>query len=109
MTHMLSSLAGGKVVVALEVGYTLRYIIFLTFFTFKGGYNLDASANSAAAVTRVLLGEALPELPSMVASEEATETIWQVATQQSKYWKCMNPKAVEPREGLHILSLYGSL
>jgi hypothetical protein len=36
----------------------------------------------------------------MVASEEATETIWQVAMQQSKYWKCMHPKAVEPREGL---------
>lgn len=81
MAHMLCSLAGGKVAVALE-----------------GGYNLEASAKSALAVTRILLGDAPPELPPMVASEEATETIWQVATEQSKYWKCMNPKAVEPRE-----------
>jgi len=36
----------------------------------------------------------------MVASEEATETVWQVAIQQSKYWNCMKPKAVEPRHGM---------
>ncbi|KAF8485454.1 hypothetical protein JB92DRAFT_3091030 [Gautieria morchelliformis] len=97
MTHMLSCLAGGKLAVALE-----------------GGYNLDSTAMSALAVTRVLLGEAPPELPPMVASEEATETVWQVAMQQSKYWKCIHPKAVEPREELQaytssipeILKLY---
>jgi histone deacetylase 6 len=66
----------------------------------QGGYNLDSTASSALAVTRVLLGEAPPELPPMVASEEATETIWQVAMQQSKYWKSIHPKAVEPREGV---------
>jgi acetoin utilization deacetylase AcuC-like enzyme len=41
MTHLLASLAGGRVVVALE-----------------GGYNLHAVAASTAAVARVLLGEA---------------------------------------------------
>ncbi|KAJ3487452.1 hypothetical protein NLI96_g3543 [Meripilus lineatus] len=81
MTHMLSSLAGGRLVVALE-----------------GGYNLDAISASALAVAKVILGEIPPELPSMVASDIATETVWQVATEQSKYWKSINPKACEPIE-----------
>jgi histone deacetylase 6 len=51
------------------------------------------------AVTKVILGEAPPELPPMVAGETATETVWQVAMEQSKYWKNIDPKACEPREG----------
>jgi len=82
MTHMLSGLAGGKLVVALE-----------------GGYNLDSISNSALAVTRVLLGQAPDELPPMVASEEATEAVWLVAREHSKYWKTIDVKACEPREG----------
>lgn len=39
----------------------------------------------------------------MVASDIATETIYQVAVEQSKYWKCMDPKAVEPQEGTMVL------
>jgi histone deacetylase 6 len=35
----------------------------------------------------------------MVAGETATETVWQVAMEQSKYWKNIDPKACEPREG----------
>ncbi|KAG9316543.1 histone deacetylase clr3 [Chiua virens] len=81
MTHMLASLAGGKMVVALE-----------------GGYNLDSISNSALAVARTLLGDAPPELPPMMASEAGTETVWHVALEQSKYWKNINPKACEPRE-----------
>ncbi|KAN0091071.1 hypothetical protein V8E55_004637 [Tylopilus felleus] len=81
MTHMLASLAGGKLVVALE-----------------GGYNLDSISSSALAVARVLLGDAPPELPPMMASEAGTETVWQVALEQSKYWRSINPKACEPRE-----------
>lgn len=38
----------------------------------------------------------------MVASEIATETIWQVALEQSKYWKNINPKAADPLEGTWI-------
>ena len=45
----------------------------------------------------------------MVASEEATETVWQVAMQQSKYWKSIHPKAVEPREGLNLLHESGTI
>ncbi|KAA1470143.1 histone deacetylase complex protein [Dentipellis sp. KUC8613] len=79
MTHMLSGLAGGKLVVALE-----------------GGYSLDSISKSALEVGRTILGQSPPELPPLVASEIATETVWQVALEQSKYWKNIDPKACEP-------------
>ncbi|OJT11513.1 Histone deacetylase clr3 [Trametes pubescens] len=88
MTHMLSSLAGGKLVVALE-----------------GGYCLDAIAASALAVTRVVLGEMPPQLPPLTASEAATETIWQVSAEQSKYWKNLDPKVCEPMEELEQIAI----
>ncbi|TBU50538.1 histone deacetylase complex protein [Dichomitus squalens] len=88
MTHMLCSLAGGKVVVALE-----------------GGYCLDAIANSALAVTQVILGGMPPQLEPMIASEAATETIYQVAMEQSKYWKNLDPKACEPIEELEPIAI----
>ncbi|KIM40068.1 hypothetical protein M413DRAFT_446225 [Hebeloma cylindrosporum] len=87
MTHMLAGLAGGRLVVALE-----------------GGYNLDSISKSALAVTKVLLGEAPDELPSLKANEAATETVWLVAREQSKYWKSVDPKACEPQEGLEPIS-----
>ncbi|KAF4621405.1 hypothetical protein D9613_000736 [Agrocybe pediades] len=81
MTHMLAGLANGRMVVALE-----------------GGYNLDSISKSALAVTRVLLGQAPEQLPPMQANEAATETVWLVAREQSKYWKSVDPRACEPRE-----------
>ncbi|KAG8910506.1 Histone deacetylase hda1, partial [Tulasnella sp. 417] len=60
MTHMLSSLANGKVVVALE-----------------GGYNLNSISSSALAVAEILLGNAPPMIPVLTPDEEATETVWQ--------------------------------
>jgi hypothetical protein len=45
------------------------------------------------------LGEAPDELPPLEANAAATETVWLVARQQSKYWKNVDPKACEPREG----------
>ncbi|KAF8633266.1 hypothetical protein AX17_004442 [Amanita inopinata Kibby_2008] len=87
MTHMLAGLAGGKLVVALE-----------------GGYNVESISNSARAVVKVLLGEPPDELPPMIASEPGTETVWLVAREQSKYWKNVDPKACEPREGLEDIS-----
>ncbi|KAF9012390.1 histone deacetylase complex protein [Cyathus striatus] len=82
MTHMLSGLAGGRLVVALE-----------------GGYNLDSISNSAVAVTRVILGEPPDPLGSLTVKDTATETIWLVAREQSKYWRNVDPKLCEPREG----------
>ncbi|CAE6346344.1 unnamed protein product [Rhizoctonia solani] len=81
MTALLSTLAGGKLVVALE-----------------GGYNLDSIAKSALAVTRALLGDPLPELPRLEASEIATEVVWQVARIQSQYWHCIHASSLEPSD-----------
>ncbi|KAJ3896870.1 histone deacetylase complex protein [Lentinula edodes] len=87
MTHMLSGLAGGRLVVALE-----------------GGYNLNATMNSALAVTKVILGEAPDPLPPMHASETATETVYLVAKEQSKYWKNIDANSCEPREEVESIS-----
>ena len=65
----------------------------------QGGYSLDAISASSLAVARVLLGEAPPELEPLTASPEATDTFWQVAMEQSKYWNNVEPTALEPREG----------
>lgn len=40
----------------------------------------------------------------LVACEEATETVWAVAMQQSKYWKTIDTKSCEPKEGDDISS-----
>ncbi|KAK9470821.1 uncharacterized protein V1510DRAFT_244261 [Dipodascopsis tothii] len=72
MTHQLKSLANGRLAVALE-----------------GGYNLDSTANSALAVTKVLLGEAPPTLSSVYAQPDAVEVVDRVVRTQAKYWQCM--------------------
>ncbi|KAF8897049.1 histone deacetylase complex protein [Gymnopilus junonius] len=87
MTHMLAGLAGGRLVVALE-----------------GGYNLNSISISALAVARVLVGQPPDELPPLRANEAATETVWQVAREQSKYWKSVDPKACEPQEEVESIS-----
>ncbi|TIB72579.1 hypothetical protein E3Q23_03361 [Wallemia mellicola] len=77
MTHQLSSLAGGKMVVALE-----------------GGYNLDSIATSATSTTQTLLGEIPPQAPfNSVAKTTAMETLHDVCMVQSKYWKSVSPKS----------------
>ncbi|KAG8825535.1 Histone deacetylase hda1 [Serendipita sp. 399] len=94
MTHMLSSLAEGRIVVALE-----------------GGYNLESIRDSAVAVMRVLLGEAPPSMSSMIANKKATETVYQALRVQSKYWKSIvAPPHIaglpsEPVETIHLPSL----
>ncbi|KAF9529381.1 histone deacetylase clr3 [Crepidotus variabilis] len=87
MTHMLAGLAGGRMVVALE-----------------GGYNLKSISDSALAVTQILLGQAPEQLPPLQACEQATETVWLVARQQSKYWKSVDPKSCEPRQDVERIS-----
>ena len=68
----------------------------------QGGYTLESISNCALAVGRMLLGEAPPELPPLVASEVEAETVWLVAKEQSKYWKSINIKGCEPSEGLNF-------
>ncbi|BGP17393.1 hypothetical protein JCM10213_001854 [Rhodosporidiobolus nylandii] len=83
MTHMLESLAGGKLVLALE-----------------GGYNVNAIAESANACVKVIVGDELPQLTSIgAASLSATNTVHEVKQVQSEHWKSMG-LAVESAEEL---------
>ena len=75
MTHMLMSLAHGKVAVILE-----------------GGYNFQAISKSALAVTRTLMGEPPDRLNPTQATHHAVETVARVRLIQSEYWRCLNPK-----------------
>ncbi|SNX85548.1 related to HDA1 - histone deacetylase A [Melanopsichium pennsylvanicum] len=72
MTHLLNSLCQGKVAVILE-----------------GGYNPEAVANSAVAVTDVLLSLRTAEPEDTIASTIAAETVKRVRRFHSKYWKSL--------------------
>ncbi|QSZ32676.1 hypothetical protein DSL72_002255 [Monilinia vaccinii-corymbosi] len=72
MTHMLMSLAGGKVAVCLE-----------------GGYNLSAISRSALAVAKTLMGEPPIRQPIPPLSKQAASVLEEVKFYQSPYWECM--------------------
>lgn len=72
MTHSLLGVARGKMAVILE-----------------GGYNLDAIANLALAVAKVLVGEPPENTISTQPCAEAVEVVDQVIKVQLKYWKCL--------------------
>lgn len=74
MTHMLSALAGGKMVIALE-----------------GGYNVESISKSALECVKVLLGETPPPLPSLAAQPAAVQVLHLVAQEQSRHWDCIQP------------------
>ncbi|KAJ9665365.1 Histone deacetylase hda1 [Coniosporium apollinis] len=75
MTHMLMSLARGKIAVCLE-----------------GGYNLRSIAKSALAVTRTLMGEPPDRLDAPEPSALGFATVMSVMRTQAQFWKCMYPK-----------------
>lgn len=81
MTHMLSVLANGKLVLALE-----------------GGYNVDSIAKSAYACVEVLVGDEPKGLQLVSASMSATNAVQEVIRVQARYWKSMGC-AVEPADG----------
>ena len=74
---------------------------------------MDAISSSALACLNVLLGEQPPKLPSLSASESATQVMYEVALEQSKYWKCINETMREGREGMgpirHLLLAHSSI
>lgn len=108
MTQMLGSLAGGKVVAMLEVGKAFSLLLTPSSYCInysKGGYNVDVISECSLAVTKVLLGDAAPMLPPMVASGLATETVYQVALVQAKYWKSVHPKALDSFEGVQEIRM----
>ncbi|KAF4291467.1 hypothetical protein LV165_005248 [Aspergillus fumigatus] len=82
MTHMLMTLAHGKVAVCLE-----------------GGYNFRSISKSALAVTKTLMGDPPDRLHSTLPSDLATSTVRRVMMIQSRYWRCMYPK-VPQEQGL---------
>ncbi|KAL7624472.1 Histone deacetylase hda1 [Parahypoxylon ruwenzoriense] len=81
MTHMLMSLAGGKVAVCLE-----------------GGYNLKAISHSALAVARTLMGEPPPKMDIPPIEKEAARVLARVQAVQAPYWECMRPGIVNVPE-----------
>ncbi|KAK6226341.1 histone deacetylase [Colletotrichum tabaci] len=77
MTHMLMSLADGKVAVCLE-----------------GGYNLQAISTSAVAVARTLMGEPPPKMEIPMLNKDAARVLAKVQSYQAPYWECMRPGIV---------------
>ena len=75
MTHMLMTLADGKVVACLE-----------------GGYNLESIARSSTAVARTLMGEPPERLQNMTPSISGVDDVKLVLRQQSRFWSCLYPK-----------------
>jgi histone deacetylase 6 len=80
MTHMLMSLAKGKLAVCLE-----------------GGYNLDSIARSATAVGRTMMGEPPDRLLNTNPTASGVEDVKLVLRQQSKFWSCLYPKDLSAR------------
>lgn len=81
MTHMLMSLAGGKVAVCLE-----------------GGYNLKAISHSALAVARTLMGEPPPQMRMPRIDKGAAKVLAKVQAAQAPYWECMRPGVINVQD-----------
>jgi len=72
MTHQLSSLAEGRIVVALE-----------------GGYNLGSISDCATQCARALLGDPLPVIKVGEAKDSAIQTIRDVIKEHNEFWSCL--------------------
>ncbi|XP_034392207.1 histone deacetylase 6 [Cyclopterus lumpus] len=85
LTHMLMSLAEGRLVLALE-----------------GGYNLQSTAEGAAACVRALLGGACPPLtPPTAPSDSALQSISQTVVALYPHWAALQTLGGGPlAEGL---------
>ncbi|KAL5014978.1 hypothetical protein ScPMuIL_009248 [Solemya velum] len=80
MTHMLSSLANGKIILVLE-----------------GGYNLESLANCMSSCVAVLLGEPVPSYSYTQPKKSAVKTICDVLDVQKKYWECLKFRVSIPQ------------
>ncbi|CAB4035668.1 histone deacetylase 6 isoform X1, partial [Paramuricea clavata] len=70
LTHMLMSLAGGKVILVLE-----------------GGYNLTSVAESLCSCVTTLLGDPCPLLEPYSVSDSALDSINSTVRVHSQYWR----------------------
>ncbi|KAJ9582108.1 hypothetical protein L9F63_003564, partial [Diploptera punctata] len=83
-THLLTGLAGGRVILSLE-----------------GGYNLNSIGHAMPICTKALLGDPLPSLPShTVACPSAVNTIRNVIRTHSKYWSALCYQVALPQENI---------
>lgn len=85
MTHMLMSLASGKIAVCLE-----------------GGYNLKAISRSALAVAQTLMGEPPPQIKMPPINSEALKVLNKVREVQAPFWECMRPATVNVKEAIQL-------
>lgn len=81
MTHMLMSLANGKVAVCLE-----------------GGYNLQAISRSALAVAKTLMGEPPERIKIPAINHVARSTLNNVKRIQATYWECLRTGVVRTKD-----------
>ncbi|KAG0648163.1 Cryptic loci regulator [Hyphodiscus hymeniophilus] len=81
MTHMLMSLANGKVAVCLE-----------------GGYNLRAISRSALAVAKTLMGEPPVRMQIPPINKTSKYVLDQVKSCQAPFWNCMRDGLVAVEE-----------
>lgn len=79
LTHLLSSLANGKIILALE-----------------GGYNIDAVSYCMTMCTKALLGDPLPPLHlELPICKNTQKTFKRVLAVQKNYWLCIKSFNVE--------------
>lgn len=92
MTHLLSTVAGGKLIVALE-----------------GGYNVSAVAEGIAKCTSVLLGEPCNDLyPLSYLSDNAINTIQKVVGMHKQFWSFLKFDVNLPSYKMETTALYTS-
>ncbi|RKF63027.1 Histone deacetylase clr3 [Erysiphe neolycopersici] len=77
MTHMLMSLANGKLAVCLE-----------------GGYNIGAISRSALAVAKTLMGEPPERIIIPPLNKDSAYTLDNVRRIQAVHWDCMRPGVI---------------
>jgi hypothetical protein len=86
MTHLLMALAGGKLLLCLE-----------------GGYSLKALPMCASSCLKALLGDPLPILKNMIPNNTAVRIVDRVIQTHMQYWKCFGPSTpsidYQPNQG----------
>jgi histone deacetylase 6 len=90
MTHWLSGLANGRVILSLE-----------------GGYNVTSISYALTLCTKALLGDPLPMLTGTnVPCASAVESIKNVLRTQEKFWPCLKFNKALPKDNIFRKYIY---
>lgn len=85
-THLLTALAGGRVILSLE-----------------GGYNVTSISHAMSMCTKALLGDPLPPLvPGRAACPSAVTSIKNVIRTQARYWSALCFQVALPQERVFL-------